>query len=66
MHWSKALQWYKNIVGEIAFNRKTGRETKLLVGHCSVSNRKKSLMVSDNTLENENLGDFFDNLGKKD
>ena len=30
----------KNIVGEITFSTKTGRESKLLVGHCSARNRK--------------------------
>ena len=31
----------KNIAGEITINKKTGREIKLLVGQCSVCNRKK-------------------------
>ena len=28
-------------------------------------NRKKSMIVKDNTIQAENLGDFFKNLGKK-
>ena len=55
----------KNIVGEITLNKKTGREIKLLVGQCSICNRKKSMIVSDNTIQAEGLGDFFKNLGKK-
>ena len=55
----------KNIVGEITNNKKTGREIKLLVGQCLICNRKKSMIVSDNTIRAEGLGDFFKNLGKK-
>ena len=54
----------KNIVGEITLNKKTGREVKILVGQCSIGNRKKSMIVSDNTIKAEGLGDFFKNLGK--
>ena len=54
----------KNIVGEITINKKTGREIKLLVGQCSICNRKKSMIVSDNTIQAEGLGDFFKNMGK--
>ena len=55
----------KNITGEITVNKKTGREIKLLVGKCVICNRKKSMIVSDNTIQAEGLGDFFKNLGKK-
>ena len=55
----------KNITGEITINKKTGREIKLLVGKCVVCNRKNSMIVSDNTIQAEGLGDFFKNLGKK-
>ena len=55
----------KNIVGEITLNKKTGRDIKLLVGQCSICNRKKSMIVSDNRIQAEGLGDFFKNLGKK-
>ena len=55
----------KNIVGEIRNNKKTGKDVKLLVGQCMVCNRKKSMIVSDNVIQAEGLGDFFKNLGKK-
>ena len=54
-----------NITGEKTVNKKTGREIKLLFGKCVVCNRKKSMIVSDNTIQAESLGDFFKNLGKK-
>ena len=54
----------KNITGEITVNKKTGKEIKLLVGNCSICNRKKSMIVSDNTIKAEGLGSFFKNLGK--
>ena len=54
----------KNITGEISINNKTGREIKLLVGKCVICNRKKSIFVSDNTIQAEGLGDFFKKLGK--
>ena len=31
----------KNITGKITINKKTGRQTKLLVGKCVICNRKK-------------------------
>ena len=55
----------KKIVGEIRNNKKTGKDVKLLVGQCMVCNRKKSMIVSDNVIQAEGLGDFFKNLGKK-
>ena len=55
----------KDITGEITVNKKTGKDTKLLVGKCMVCNRKKSMIVSDNVIQAEGLGDFFKNLGKK-
>ena len=54
----------KDITGEITVNKKTGKDTKLLVGKCMVCNRKKSMIVSDNTIKAESLGSFFKNLGK--
>ena len=53
------------IVAEIRNNKKTGKDIKLLVGQCVVCNRKKSMIVSDNVIQAEGLGDFFKNLGKK-
>ena len=55
----------RNIAGEITINKKTGREIKLLVRQCSICNRKKSMIVSDNTIQAEGLGNFLKNLGKK-
>ena len=37
----------------------------MLVGHCSMCNTKKTMIVIDNTIEAEGLGDFFSTLGKK-
>ena len=54
----------KDITGEITVNKKTGKDTKLLVGKCMVCNRKKSMIVSDNTIKAEGPGSFFKNLGK--
>ena len=54
----------KNITVEITFNKKTGKEIKFLVGKCVICNRKKSMIVNDNTIQAEGLGDFFKNLGK--
>ena len=39
--------------------------SKVLIGYCSICNRKKSMTVSDITIQAEGLGDFFKNLGKK-
>ena len=36
----------------------------MLVGKCVICDRKKSMIVSDNTIQAEGLGDFFKNLGK--
>ena len=55
----------KDIVGDITINKKTGKEVKLLVGKCVICNRKKTMIVSDNVIQAEGLGDFFKNLGKK-
>ena len=50
----------KHIYGDI-----TSKGSKVLIGYCSVCNRKKSMTVSDDTIKAESLGDFFKNLGKK-
>ena len=55
----------KDITGEITVKKKSGKEVKLLVGKCIICNRKKSMIVSDNTIQAEGLGDFFKNLDKK-
>ena len=36
-----------------------------MIGYYSVCNRKKSMFVSDDTINTEGLGAFFMNLGKK-
>ena len=37
----------------------------ILVGKCVICDRKKTMIVSDNTIAAEGLQDFFKNLGKK-
>ena len=54
----------KNITGEIAYIKKTGKEIKCLVGKCVICDKRKSMIVSDNTIQAEGLGDFFKNLGR--
>ena len=53
-----------NIRGDITVNKKTGMPVKLLRGTCSTCKRNKSLIVSDQTIQAEGLGDFFKHLGK--
>ena len=55
----------KDIVGDKTINKRTGKEIKLLVGKCVICNRKKTMIVSDNVIQAERLGDFFKNLGKR-
>ena len=54
----------KNITKDIAYNKKTGKEIKLLVGKFVICDERKSMIVSDNTIQAEGLGDFFKNLRK--
>ena len=42
----------------------TSKGSKVLIGFCSICNRKKSMTVSDNTIKAEGLGSFFKKLGK--
>ena len=54
-----------NLRGDITQNKKkTGAAFKLLRCICSTCKRNKSLMVSDQTIQAEGLGDFFRGLGK--
>ena len=53
-----------NIRGDITFNKKTSMSVKLLRGTCSTCKRNKSLIVSDQTIQAEGLGDFFRSVGK--
>ena len=55
-HRSRTLKIY----GAIA-----SKGSKVLIGYCSICNRKKYMTISDNTLRAEGLGNFFKNLGKK-
>ena len=54
-----------NITCDITIIKKTGKEVKLLYGRCSICNRKKYMVVSDNVIRAEGLGDFFESLGEK-
>ena len=53
-----------DIKPKITYNKKTNKEVKLFEGKCSVCNRKKTRIVSDNTIQAEGLQDFFKGLGK--
>ena len=55
----------KNIIGEVTVNKKTGKDNKLRVGKCLICDKRKSMIVSDNVIQAEGLGDFFKNLVKK-
>ena len=56
-HRSATTKLYDNI---------TYKDSKVLIGYCSICNRKKSMTPSDNTKKAEGLGDFFKNPGKAD
>ena len=43
----------------------TPKGSRVLIGYCSICNRKKCMIVTDNTIQAEGLGDFFKSLGKK-
>ena len=49
----------KNFYGD-----QTSKASKLLSGFCSVCHGKKSMTVSDNTIQAGGLSDVFRNLGK--
>ena len=42
----------------------TSKGSKVLIGFCSICNRKKSMTVSDDTIKAEGLSSFFKSLGK--
>ena len=42
----------------------TSKGSKVLIGYCSICNRKKSMTVSDNIIKAEGLSSFFKNFGK--
>ena len=60
MCWRKTPISHKKLFGSI-----TSKSSKVLIGNCSICNRKKSMTVSDDTIKAEGLGGFFKNLGKK-
>ena len=41
------------------YGDRTSKASKVLIGYCSICNRKKSMTVSDNTIKAEGLGSFF-------
>ena len=43
----------KSVYGDI-----TSRGSKVLFGYCSICNEKKSMTVSDNTIQEDGLGSF--------
>ena len=55
VHWSATAKIYGGI---------NSKGSKVLIGYCSIRNRKKSMIVSDNTKQVEGLGSFFKNLGR--
>ena len=50
----------ENIYGDI-----TSKGREVLIGYCSICNRKKSMTVSHNTIQAKGFSDFVKNLGKK-
>ena len=54
-HRSRTVKIYDDI---------TSKVSKVLIGYCSICNRKKSMTVSDKTKQIEGLGSFFKKLGE--
>ena len=50
----------RNFNGDI-----TSKVSRVLIGFCSICERKKLMTVSDNTTQAEGLSDFRKNLGRK-
>ena len=46
------------------YGNTTSTGSKVLIDYRSICNRKKSMTVSDNTIQAEGLDSFFKNLGK--
>ena len=42
----------------------TSKFSKVLFGFCSICNRKKSMVISDNTIQAEGINNFFENRGR--
>ena len=62
--WKKKFSATTTIRGDNIQNKKTGMSVKLLRGTCSTWRKNKSLIVSDQTIQAEGLGDFFRGVGK--
>ena len=62
MCWWKTLFRYHKYSWRY-YTKKTGLPVKLLRGTSTTCRRKKSLIVSDETINGEVLGDFFKHLG---
>ena len=45
------------------YGDKTKKGSKVLIGYCSICNRKKSMTVSDNTIKAEGLVGSFKEIG---
>ena len=60
---SKHYSATSSIKGILLKTKKTGAPVKILRGTCVTCRRNKSLIVSDQTIQAEVLGDFFKNLG---
>ena len=54
----------KSLLVSSRLMKKPGGEIELLPGQCSICNRRKSMIVSDNTIEAVGLVDLFKNLDK--
>ena len=59
----KIIQLPRTFVEILLKIKKTGAPVKLLRGTCSTCKRNKSLIVSDQTIQAEGLGNFFKHLG---
>ena len=51
---------------DITQNKKTGAPVQLLRGTCSTCKRNKSLIVSDQTIQAEGLGNFLKHSGSQE
>ena len=49
---------------KIIFGSITSKGNKVIIGYCSICNRKKIMTVSDNTIKAEGLSSFFQKFGK--
>ena len=62
--WKTLFRYHKYSWRYYSKQKKTGAAGKLLRGTCSTCKRNKSLIVSDQTIQAEGLGDFFRGIGK--